>query len=368
MSARSIFMISSVSVFLAGCATVPRVSVFDLPVSEAVLNIRCEIRNAVWDYSEFNRHRYPTDMAREAAIKRLASPRFSKEWFENMAATIDLTLKVEQTDAAKADGSFTFPLPAAPGVAKLAINGGHSSKATRTEVFNFAETLSEFPIWKSGGIKLVREPILQGDYVKQGTPMPRKGEKPIKSMQVKTVYKRGLVGNPSLKFQEICDDYDQRPSENRLLTGNLGVRDFLQGLEQTYQRTKVIPKGLSYSVEFVITANSDIGPSFNLIPIMPETFSGGFKLDSKRGDTHTMKITFAKLQGYNNLISIAGVHDFSTGSSVQAEFMPSTKSGVSSDPPVIVQGIPEANRRINRAISNRIILDQLDPTLTAPVD
>jgi len=274
-------------VAISGCVGVPNLSYFNVPVHDVVLNIKCELRDAFWDFSQFDPDAYPTMRQRNAAIGRIKR-RFSS--LKNLSASVDLNLQVLQTDTAAGNAAVTFPLMPA-GVAVLTANGSTSGAATRSETLVFDETLTDKRRW------------LKGAAVYESVEKGRSRDKSERFVRVKEK-QRSVT---SLKYTTLCDDHHRYKNMNRLLAGRLGIEDFFRRVDETNRRAGVSARGLSYNVKFVVVASSDIGPSFSMIPLSKDMFGGGATLTSKRDDTHDLTIGFSALEPYSATIPVTAV-------------------------------------------------------------
>ncbi|WP_337659894.1 hypothetical protein [Anderseniella sp. Alg231-50] len=338
MKARTVFF-TALAFSFSGCATVPQVSRFDVHIADVVENVRCELRDAMWDLHGFEHINNLKDSSQNVEFKNLEA-RYSS-WFKNQTATIVLTAKVVQTDAASADGAFGFSLLTA-GLATLSLDGGHSTKASRTETFTFDETLSDQD-WKAGLVSLVS--------TGRGRP---------------TVTNNYSIRR-SLKFTDKCDNYPSQWTGNGLLGGKLGIQDFLARIDRTVSTSgeQIVARDLVYTVDFVIASNSSVGPKFKMIPIGSDDFGGGFSLKSSREDTHTMKVSFSPLVKRKNLLPVEATSDLGRPLSPAAQ----RKSATGARPKtrrtrrIPEYGIPLENQRKNDELINRELLRDLTPEL-----
>ena len=108
----SVFVATSV---VAGCATLPQFREDPITTADVILNIKCELREAVWLYR-------------------------GNEWVQKWIAGLTFSLDVTHTGGLDADASWVFPM-AQGATFSIAPVGGFSGQATRKESINFNESL-----------------------------------------------------------------------------------------------------------------------------------------------------------------------------------------------------------------------------------
>lgn len=114
---RSLIVCVMVSLLVLGCARLP--SFNDTPVSTAdiIRNIKCELRDAAWGYTE-------------------------NSWVRKWKASLIISLEVSHTGGLGVDNSWVWP--ASPGgIFAPGLLGGFSGQGTRTERINFNESLTQ---------------------------------------------------------------------------------------------------------------------------------------------------------------------------------------------------------------------------------
>jgi hypothetical protein len=141
--------------------------------------------------------------------------------------------------------SWTFPLNHGATFV-IALTGGFSGQATRTERITFKVGMSE----------------------------------------VDTEVKTGQLR---------CYERDRDPERHARLGGRLGISDLFERTGHTMRDANVPVKRMSqldYNIDYVIRKNATLSPRFNLIPIGKEkVFTGSMKWSGNYSDTQAVKIT-----------------------------------------------------------------------------
>lgn len=287
---------------LGGCVAVPgnETPFFPVETKDVVRNIRCELRNAMWDPEKLKVA--DSQYSEQERLTKLNEIDPNYSWFTNQSAGMELTLKIAQNDSTTASSSFGFPiLPV--GLATLDMGGGYSAKATRTEKFSFNEAL--FDGWKKYDDVFVLPE--NGEFEGGSVSVLRSKDGEARFSDA------GKNKGYSLKVTRTCSDY-YKGVRNKILAGNLGIDGFLRRIHSTHNTLGPTdnksdgplfrPRKLVYTVEFVIGSTSNIGPTFSMIPIGTRNTGGGFNLKSSRDDTHTLKITFTKIRPYSTAVPV----------------------------------------------------------------
>ena len=108
-------------ILLSGCVQTPEFREDVLTTTDVVLNVKCELRNAL------------RKMRPQSGW--LTTP--GKSWAAGFTQTLNVVARADLGAAA----GFTFPLT--PGVFTVAFGAGGYTQATRTETFDFTENLGE---------------------------------------------------------------------------------------------------------------------------------------------------------------------------------------------------------------------------------
>ena len=76
-----------------------------------------------------------------------------------------------------------------------------------------------------------------------------------------------------------------------MLTGSLGVKDWLVRVGKAMNATGNTPATLTYTAEFVVTIDATGTPSVSLIDVGEGTLGGSLTLAASREDTHRLQLT-----------------------------------------------------------------------------
>jgi hypothetical protein len=202
-----------VSLAVAGCATLPSYRDDALSTADVVRHIKCELRDAAW-----------------------AHP--GNEWVRTWKAGLVLTLEAFHNGGLDSDNTWVFPLNHGATFV-LALTGGFSGQANRTERISFNESIAF------------------------------------------------LNSDPQL----LCSN--EEPARFARLGGELGIADLLERTGRTRDVAHLTNlTQMDYNLDFVIKKAAGLNPRFNLVPIGKEkTFSGGLRWAGSTSDTQTLKIT-----------------------------------------------------------------------------
>ena len=81
------------------------------------------------------------------------------------------------------------------------------------------------------------------------------------------------------------------------ITGDLGITRWFEAMQTALAESKVEdPKQLSYTVEFVVTANGSLGPQFSLLPVKASLAGVGGGLAGNKQHTHVLTLALSKTQ------------------------------------------------------------------------
>ncbi len=169
--------------------------------------------------------------------------RYTTPWMLGWKADVELTLQVERTGGLDGDGKLTVPITR--GTYSISLVSGLKKVATTKSVSDFSIKLSQYK-------------------------------------------------NPNIESCEMLDPHLAGKRRRRLLSGDLGINEWLSHSIDAYDRTGVDSTGMTYRVEFVLTANGSVAPGINITNPTGENFIGNLKLSGSKEKTHLLVLTFAK--------------------------------------------------------------------------
>lgn len=199
--------------YSGGCAFLPEFREPPLTTAEVIRHLKCEVYHAAWDYEE-------------------------NAWVRSWTVGLIVEMQVNHLGGVDSDSdTWTFPLNHGA-TFSVALAGGFSGQATRTERFNFKFKPSEFD----------KEPFR-------------------------------------------CER--EEPGRYAQLGGRLGIADLFRRVGLTAQYANVKRwQSLDYNLEFIVKANAGVTPRFSLLPIGKEkTFTGIAKWSGSRSDTQSAKMS-----------------------------------------------------------------------------
>jgi hypothetical protein len=198
---------------LGGCAVLPDYREEPLTTADVIRHLKCEVYAAAWLYPE-------------------------NAWVRGWTVGFIFELQVNHLGGLDSEtNTWTFPLNQGANFS-VALTGGFSGQATRTERFNF-----KF--------------------------------------------------KPSDVEKESFSCTATEPGRFAQLGGRLGIADLFERAGLTARLANVKKwQSLDYNLEFVIKKNAGLTPRFSLIPIGKEkSYTGSMKWTGSRSDTQSVKMT-----------------------------------------------------------------------------
>ena len=315
---------------LPGCIYIPKHQSYDVTIDAVVQNIKCELRDAWWDFTTGG------------------DPRF--DWQGNYAATIKLDVKIKETNTATTDASLLNPLSSG-GVATVALDGSVVGEATRMESMTFNANMLKEDQMVTGSRKIVL-----------------RQNKNNSSRNVTTILEKQTT-LISLRQAKDCGDHFVERQDGRMLGGDLGILDYFERVQLAKQaasfdqKNGIGPTKLTYDVDFVITGSAGVAPKFSMLPFNHKTAGAGFKLSGKRENNHSLSLSLTPISAYNGDIDVSAT--YSQGGGEFAGYAPSVGENIPTvTESTVTTGIPKDNEIQNEFLIQRQILENLDSRLT----
>ncbi len=97
------------------------------------------------------------------------------------------------------------------------------------------------------------------------------------------------------KFLVAACDHTNNHSANSALQGNLGIFDWLSGIESMRADTGIVPASMTYEVSFVVTNSAGLGPKLSLLPIGASKLGIGASASGKRISDNKLTLIFSEI-------------------------------------------------------------------------
>lgn len=255
---RSVFSAVFISgaMILTGCSR-PAPVPHRLSVEDIIDKIHCELHNAVW-----REHHSP----RRARLHASSNGAWAR-WWTGWKATITLKLQTARDAGAESSGSFSVPIHR--GRFTLGYLAGFNKKATNSTTFSFDVYMDELG------------------------PNPPKERKTTYKFDPERCYELELVEG----------------RRKRLLAGNLGLTDWLRRASGAYRKTRTMPTGQTYFVEFLITHNGSATPGVDIMNPTGERFIINVKVSGKKVKTHQLTVVLGRVKAVQPDAQLAVLND-----------------------------------------------------------